>query len=188
MRSGVALPTGEGPTDLYVQFVGADGAVAGASTAAQGRPALLRPGDATLNRVVTVHDTALGDLRAIAKPTPGGPNMTVVVARSASSVSRVRDTLIRLLIVMLAAGSVLLGILIWVVVGRALRPVDEMRKTVDSISERDLQRRLVDPGTGDELDRLADTLNELLERLRGALDEATEARHCSRRSLRISLR
>jgi hypothetical protein len=40
MRSRVALPTGEGPTDLYVQFVDADGTVAGASTAAQGRPAL----------------------------------------------------------------------------------------------------------------------------------------------------
>jgi signal transduction histidine kinase len=169
MRSGVALPTGEGPTDLYVQFVGADGAVAGASTAAQGRPAILRPGDAALNRIVTVHDAALGELRALAKPTPGGPNMTVVVARSASSVSQVRDTLVRLLILMLAVGSVLLGILIWVVVGRALRPVDQMRKTVEAISERDLQRRLDDPGTGDELDRLADTLNELLERLEAAL-------------------
>jgi signal transduction histidine kinase len=169
MRSGVALPTGEGPTDLYVQFVDADGTVAGASTAAQGRPALLRPGNTTLNRIVTVHDAALGELRAVGAPSPGGPNMTVVVARSASSVSQVRETLIRLLIVMLAAGSVLLGVLIWMVVGRALRPVDEMRKTVDAISERDLQRRLDDPGTGDELDRLAGTLNELLERLEAAL-------------------
>jgi signal transduction histidine kinase len=116
-----------------------------------------------------VHDAALGELRALVKPTPGGPNMTVVVARSASSVSQVRDTLVRLLIAMLAAGSVLLGILIWVVVGRALRPVDQMRETVEAISERDLQRRLDDPGTGDELDRLADTLNELLERLEAAL-------------------
>jgi signal transduction histidine kinase len=75
---------------------------------------------------------------------------------------------------MLVAGSALLGVLIWVVVGRALRPVDKMRKTVDAISARDLQRRLDEPGTGDELDRLADTLNDLLERLDVAL---TRERH-----------
>jgi signal transduction histidine kinase len=70
---------------------------------------------------------------------------------------------------MLVAGSVLLGVLIWVVVGRALRPVDKMRRTVDAISENDLHRRLDRPKTGDELDRLADTLNELLARLDVAL-------------------
>ena len=169
MEHGEALPTGEGPTDLYVQFVGSDGRVAGASTAARGRPALLRPSHTRANRVVTVRDAALGDLRAVALPVPADPTVTVVVARSAASVAQVRGTLIRLLIVMLAAGSALLGVLIWVVVGRALRPVDEMRRTVDAISAQDLQQRLDEPGTGDELDRLADTLNELLERLDVAL-------------------
>ena len=163
MEHGEALPTGEGPTDLYVQFVGSDGRVAGASTAARGRPALLRPSHTRGNRVVTVRDAALGDLRALALPVPADPTVTVVVARSAASVAQVRGTLIRLLIVMLAAGSALLGVLIWVVVGRALRPVDEMRRTVDAISAQDLQQRLDEPGTGDELDRLADTLNELLD-------------------------
>jgi signal transduction histidine kinase len=71
----------------------------------------------------------------------------------------------RVLAVMVVAGSALLGFLIWIVVGRALRPVDRMRRRVDAISERDLGQRLDAPGTGDELDRLADTLNELLERL-----------------------
>jgi signal transduction histidine kinase len=59
----------------------------------------------------------------------------------------------------------LLGLVIWIVVGRALRPVDEMRSTVDVIGEDDLRRRVVKPGTGDELDRLAETLNGLLRRL-----------------------
>src|SRR5437899_5865986 len=31
LKSGAGLPTREGPTDLYVQFVAADGRVAGAS-------------------------------------------------------------------------------------------------------------------------------------------------------------
>jgi signal transduction histidine kinase len=77
----------------------------------------------------------------------------------------VRSSLVRLLVVMGAAGSVMLAFLIWIVVGRALRPVDEMRRTVSAISERDLNQRITEPGTGDELDRLADTLNALLARL-----------------------
>ena len=49
MASGAGLPTGEGPTDLYVQFVAPDGSVVGASTAAQGLPPLAEPqlGEAT---------------------------------------------------------------------------------------------------------------------------------------------
>src|SRR5918995_2978799 len=165
MKSGASLPSAQGPTDLYVQFLAPDGRVIGASTAAQGLPALVARRDGGLGRVVTVHDSTLGDLRAMTKPSPVDPSVRLVVARSSSSVSEVRDSLVRLLIVLLAAGSVFLGFLIWVVVGRALRPVDEMRKTVDAISEKDLDRRVEEPGTGDELDRLADTLNELLKRL-----------------------
>lgn len=174
IRSGAALPTAEGPTDLYVQFIGADGQVVGASTAAGGRPALAEARDGASNRIVTLHDAVLGELRALAKPSPADPSTTLVVARSASSVSSVRDSLVRVLAVMVVAGSALLGVLIWVVVGRALRPVDDMRTTVDAISERDLHRRLEEPGTGDELDRLAGTLNDLLERLDVAVTRERE--------------
>ena len=120
------------------------------------------------------------------------------MARSASSVADVRSSLVRLLVVMVVAGSVLLGVLIWIVVGRALRPVDEMRQTVSAISERDLHRRIDTPGTGDELDRLADTLNDLLagstcavrpraavrrrRQPRAAHPDRRRARRCSRRS------
>jgi len=81
----------------------------------------------------------------------------------------VADSLIHLLMVMVVTLTVLLGLVIWVVVGRALRPVDVMSQTVNAISERDLHRRVEKPGTGDELDRLADTLNDLLDRLDGAV-------------------
>jgi hypothetical protein len=43
VRSGAGLPTREGPTDLYVQFLAADGRVVGASSAAAGLPALAAP-------------------------------------------------------------------------------------------------------------------------------------------------
>jgi len=48
---------------------------------------------------------------------------------------------------------------------RALRPVDQMAATARRISGEDLSKRLDEPGSGDELDRLAITLNAMLERL-----------------------
>ena len=48
---------------------------------------------------------------------------------------------------------------------RALRPVDHMATTARRISGEDLSGRLEEPGGGDELDRLAKTLNQMLERL-----------------------
>jgi signal transduction histidine kinase len=165
IRSGDPLPTGQGPTDLYVQFFTADGSVAGASTAAQGRPPLTEPLTGAERRIVTEHDDALGPLRVLVQPAPADAMTTLAVARSARSVSDVRALLMRMLMVTVAAAGTLIGVLVWVVVGRALRPVEAMRMTVHTISERDLDRRLDRPGTGDELERLADTLNDLLDRL-----------------------
>ena len=47
----------------------------------------------------------------------------------------------------------------------ALRPVDEMASTARRITAEDLSRRVEGRGSGDELDRLADTLNGMLARL-----------------------
>lgn len=55
------------------------------------------------------------------------------------------------------------------VAGAALRPVERMRARAATIGHGDLER-LPAPGTRDELDRLADTLNELLDRVQGALE------------------
>jgi signal transduction histidine kinase len=165
LRSGSSLPTREGPTDLYVQFVAADGRVVGASTAAQHLPPLASAAPARGARFTTTHDATLGDLRVLARPSPIAGATTLVVARSAAGLTDVRDSLLRFLWVMVPAMSLLLGVLIWVVVGRALRPVDRMRRTVEAISEHDLHRRIETPGTRDELERLAGTLNELLQRL-----------------------
>jgi signal transduction histidine kinase len=167
--SGSGLPTAEGPTDLYVQFVGPDGRVMGAGTAAAGRPALASP-NAGATTIVDATDEQLGDLRVLSTPVPNNPKVTLVLARSSSTVTAVHDTLVRLLAGLIVVGSVLLGCLVWFVVGRALRPVDEMRRTVDALDDRDLQTRIDSPRTGDELERLADTLNDLLSRLEQAVD------------------
>ena len=48
---------------------------------------------------------------------------------------------------------------------RALRPIDEIVTQARRITEANLSERVPDPGTRDEISRLAETLNEMLGRL-----------------------
>jgi heavy metal sensor kinase len=57
---------------------------------------------------------------------------------------------------------------------RALAPVDEITQSARSISAQNLAMRLVVPQTGDELERLATTLNEMLSRLDAAFQRITQ--------------
>ncbi len=52
---------------------------------------------------------------------------------------------------------------------RALAPVDEITRVAKSIHVQNLSSRLAVPRTGDELQRLSETWNEMLERLEGAV-------------------
>lgn len=54
-------------------------------------------------------------------------------------------------------------------VGRSLRPVDEMRAQLEAITSTDLDRRVPVPSTGDELEALGATLNETIDRLASAV-------------------
>ncbi len=65
------------------------------------------------------------------------------------------------LVLLVAAGA-------WVLAGAALRPVERMRRDADAHAGTGVERLAV-PDTGDELARLAVTLNELLERLGSSL-------------------
>jgi signal transduction histidine kinase len=53
---------------------------------------------------------------------------------------------------------------------RVLQPVDQITATLHSISIGNLSRRLPISHTGDELQRLAETCNQMLARLEGAVD------------------
>lgn len=57
---------------------------------------------------------------------------------------------------------------------RALAPVDEITTTARSISMQNLTQRLTVPRTGDELQRLSETLNEMMARLDSAFRKITQ--------------
>jgi signal transduction histidine kinase len=54
---------------------------------------------------------------------------------------------------------------VWFLVGRALRPVDAIRAEVEEISHTTMHRRVPVPASRDEVARLADTMNDMLDRL-----------------------
>ena len=95
------------------------------------------------------------------------------------------DTL--MVLIPLAVGLAALG---GAVIARvALRPVDEMASTARRITAEDLSRRVEGRGSGDELDRLAETLNGMLARLEAAFDQtrrfAADAAHELRTPLTV---
>ncbi|MBD8660938.1 HAMP domain-containing histidine kinase [Frigoribacterium sp. CFBP 8754] len=91
--------------------------------------------------------------------------LTVVAARSLDEAQAASAASLVTLGVAVPVALVVLGVTTWFVVGRALRPVEAMRREVDEVTAARLDRRLRDPGGRDEIARLARTLNGMLDRL-----------------------
>ncbi|MGW1715247.1 sensor histidine kinase [Streptomyces sp. NPDC002156] len=85
------------------------------------------------------------------------------------TVQAVQDTALRQMVLWSAVGllfmALLAGLLGWWLAGRALRPVAAMTEATRRISEQNLHQRLALTGPDDELHRLADTFDTMLDRL-----------------------
>jgi signal transduction histidine kinase len=103
-------------------------------------------------------------------PDPG----TVAACKSAFAVGgetvrqRALDSLLTFSLVGLAVMTVVSGGLGWFVSGRVLRPVRAITETARRASDQHLGERLALTGAQDELKELADTFDDMLERLDGA--------------------
>jgi signal transduction histidine kinase len=90
------------------------------------------------------------------------------VARSEELALTAGRTVIRAVVVLVPLLTLGVGFLVWFGVGRALRPVESIRTSVGEITEHHLSTRVPVPTTGDEIARLAVTMNEMLDRLDAA--------------------
>ncbi len=84
------------------------------------------------------------------------------------SVEGVEEALQRASIVLLVLTPSVFAIALvggWLLVGRALKPVDDMTRAALSIESRRLDTRLAPPQTDNEIGRLAGALNEMIARL-----------------------
>lgn len=89
----------------------------------------------------------------------------VLVARSLEDVTESVVTLAALMALGVPVALVLIGATTWIVVGRALRPVEHIRAEAASIDGARLDRRVPEPRSEDEVGRLARTMNLMLDRL-----------------------
>ncbi|MFU8849746.1 sensor histidine kinase [Micromonospora sp. SL1-18] len=107
-----------------------------------------------------------GPVRVVTVPagTPADP-LTVLVAKSMTDVRHSLHVVRTLLLVgfpLLVAG---LAVVAWRVVGATLRPVEALRSGAAEITGRAGPGRLPVPAARDEIQRLAVTLNDMLDRL-----------------------
>jgi signal transduction histidine kinase len=96
--------------------------------------------------------------------TPSG-TLTIHASAPIDQVARNVDDLTDRLTIGLPALVALVGVIAWVLVGRALRPVESIRAEVERITGSTMHRRVPEPSTRDEVGRLARTMNTMLGRL-----------------------
>jgi len=99
----------------------------------------------------------------------GRLNAIMVVGRSTTETVQALASFRETLLVAIVITIILAGAGGLFVAARALKPVDEITTMARSIEEKDLSRR-IEVKTRDELGRLAETLNEMINRLERAFD------------------
>ncbi|MFZ0013707.1 MAG: HAMP domain-containing sensor histidine kinase [Acidimicrobiia bacterium] len=159
-------PVGE---EGFVELLGSDSKVVATTPNLVGRPPLDLPSDPGTDTIGTVTGLSVDDdsFRFISRSLAGGLHLYVgttydVVGESAAALAGSLAMVVPLVVA-------LVGALVWWLVGRTLRPVEEIRSEVASIGSEHLDRRVSAPATGDEIDRLAITMNQMLERIQSSV-------------------
>ena len=156
-----------GADEQLIQVMTPAGAVVASSLNMEGRPAVVRLAPGQSANVVTPLDDDEFVAVAEGAQTSDGPRM-VLVARALVDVLDTTTVITRLLIIGLPLLVAVVALTTWFAVGRALAPVEAIRREVDAISAAQLHRRVPQPKADDEIGRLAATMNRMLERLESA--------------------
>ncbi len=139
-----------------------------------GQPALspLRPKPGVLLQRdtgrLTIDEDEDHSVAAVGVHGADGHDYVVVVAQSLAEVSAALTALTTLLAVGIPALVLLVAASSFLLVGRALRPVESIRRQVAAIDATGLTRRVPVPPGQDEIYRLAVTMNHMLDRLESA--------------------
>lgn len=131
-----------------------------------------RIGNGTVREDIRVAETPLrvASQRIVVSGRPYTVQVAAPIGEILESLERFRWTLVVFIPIVLLASSA--GG--YVVSRRALKPVDQISATARSISIHNLSERLVAPETGDELQRLSETLNGMLARLESSVRRMTQ--------------
>ena len=99
-----------------------------------------------------------------------GHSLIAVVGTSLQSRDDALDSLLTLLLIGGPIALILASLATYWTVGSALRPVEAMRRRASEVSAAGSQQRLPVPEARDDLRRLGETLNQMLDRLQTALE------------------
>ena len=101
----------------------------------------------------------------VAAQNPDGDTVLLSVGAELEAVDEPTSNMRFLLLISTPALVALVGMLVWLTASRALRPVKAISTTASSIRGDKRGVRVPIPGTGDEIDHLATTVNHMLDRL-----------------------
>ncbi|CAB4737410.1 unannotated protein [freshwater metagenome] len=166
------LPVLNAPRLTLIQVIDANGAVVAASEQLRGTAPVVHDGE---------HGRRVQSDGGLPEPGPwlveptaatiANWPVTVVVLTSLTEFSRSGELLAGVLVAAVPLLVALASGVVWIVAGRSLRPVEQLRSDVEDISAHRLHRRVDVPPTRDEVGRLAATLNAMLDRLEDAHGE-----------------
>lgn len=162
--------------ESYSQLIDANGRVLQASASLEGSPSLLTADElrrALAGPIFADRESVPGldePSRILASPVQlGEEELVLLVGQTREDRAETLRSLRNVLLVAGPLALVLATLSGYLLAGVALRPVDSMRRRAAEISAEKPGERLPVPSTGDEIERLGTTLNEMLERLEAAL-------------------
>lgn len=173
IASGGDMPTvlpATGDDGTVAQILAADGTVIAASRG-MGEPLDRNLPDDTTEILRTVPVPGFDDpFRLLTRRARSDAGVVVLhVGANLDDVREATSTLAVALAAVVPVATVTLAAVVWWLVGRTLQPVEAIRSEVAAIGGRDLHRRVPRPQTGDEIDLLAQTMNQMLDRLEDAV-------------------
>ena len=170
--SGKATTPLPGARDLFVQVIDSDGHVVAATRNVSDMTAFVNVRDVPLSLAKTLTVSSRVENAAVRLCTHAVPvngrQFGIYVAAPIRSVQAAVRTLRGRLLALAPAVVFASAIVLWLVVGRALRPVEMLRREVSQFGPKDLGKRVTAPPVDDEIGRLARTMNEMLDRLQAA--------------------
>jgi len=175
--------TASGESRLHYALLGHDGhRIAGERLVARAAATVAKGGASLLAEVrITGSDRFLLTLRPLADGT------TLVVADDLGSVDDVEDVVTNAFAIVLGT-SVLLGLASGFLLTKGvLWRVEAVTRTADAIIAGDLTRRIVPTGADDEFDRLATSLNAMLDRIMQLMESLQQVSNDIAHDLRTPL-
>lgn len=156
---------GQGDEEAFAQVIDGSGEVVASTPYMPTLPATVKA-TAEKTRVENAHSSSNHlDYRILSEP---HGDVLIRVGTPLDDVNDSVTVLTRGLLIAIPTAVLLLAGLVWVVVGRVLRPVEGIRRQVAEISGSSLDRRVPEPPGKDEVAELARTMNHMLHRLENA--------------------